>query len=294
MRVDQGTGVPLLLVAGGTGFVGRALRRIAPSAYAGSVVSLARDAVVEDLHAARRRHPGRAIALLLLSWPGLERTGAHASTTPLEGGTWEEFTGWVTALAAAAAANDITLWGVGSGIESVSMGPDPEVEEPYLSYGRRKGALLALLRRQPRLRVHWLRLHFLFGPGEAGHRFVPAAIAACTRGVPLPLDAPDRLRHWMHVDDAARLLLEAIGEGCAGEWDIAGREPISFADLCHLIGSVVGAPLQIVASSGRAADLGCPVVPARAIPDFIPRDVGTLSSLRPRIREYRAAGTLAK
>jgi nucleoside-diphosphate-sugar epimerase len=224
------------------------------------------------------------MALLLLSWPGLERTGSHATGAALTEAAWASFLEWAQELAAAAAANDISIWGVGSGIESVTAGSSPHVGEPYLSYGRRKAEILELLRQQPHLTVNWLRLHFLFGPGEGAHRFVPAAIAAATSGRALPLGAPARLRHWLHVDDAARFLLQAIDQDLAGEWDIAGPEPVSFADFCGVIGTAVGAPLQIVAPGSPGADAHCPLVPTRRIPAFVPPDAGSLAYLLNRLR----------
>ena len=281
---DLGAGLPLVLVAGLGGFVGRRLAHVAAQSAPGRVVPIARTDAVEELIAARRRHPDRTLALLLLSWPGLERTGATTQSPPLGEEAWAAFAEWVAAMAAAAAANRITVWGVGSGIESVTAGSSPEVGEPYLSYGRRKAEILALLRRQPGLTVNWLRLHFLFGPGEAEHRFVPSAIRAAASGTALPLGAPARLRHWLHVDDAARFLLQAIDEDWAGEWDIAGPEPVSFADFCGVIGTAVGAPLQIVPPASPGADAHCPLVPARRLPAFVPPDAGSLAYLLDRLR----------
>lgn len=286
-RADADAGLPLVLVAGLGGFVGRRLAHVAAQSAPGRVVPIARDGAVEAVRAARDRHPGRAIALLLLSWPGLDRSGSTAQSAPIGGEAWDSFTEWVTAVAASAATHHITVWGVGSGVEAVTAGPSPEVGEPYLSYGRRKAEVLALLRRQPGLTVNWLRLHFLFGPGEDGHRFVPAAIAACASGKGFPLAAPARQRHWLHVDDAARFLLQAMDEDWAGDWDIAGPDPVSFADFCGVIGTAVGSPLHIVAPASQAADADCQVVPARRVPSFVPPEAGSLAYLLDRLQTYR-------
>lgn len=282
----DGGAAPYLLVAGAGGFVGRAVLRVAPLSYPGPVIAVDRARVVAEIGQTRARYPGRPIALLLLSWPALDRARSSRGAAPTDAAAWNAFLSWVSRVAAAAAHHDISIWGVGSGIESVAVGPDPQVGEPYLTYGRRKAALYALLRDQPRLAIHWLRLHFLFGEGESSHRFVPAAIAACTSSTPLPLDAPGRRRHWLPVEAAARFLLEAIRVNCIGEWDITARESLSFAELCRIIETTVGLPLQTVPNGDRGADAGCLEVPAPRVPAFIPAGSGSAEDLAGPLREY--------
>lgn len=258
-----------IFITGANGFVGRALRRADPSVLA--VPRENSDAFVQGLGGA-----GNA-SLIDLAWPGVR---------PLAGGgaaglTDDEFSAFVERtrrLRAACAGSGVTFIGIGTGIEVCD---EALFDEPYRTYLRRKLALKSAVGADA-----WIRLHFMFGEGEAPQRFAPAAMRAFARGEPVNCPLPERRRCWACVDDVARALLAFATAPLRGDFDIAGPEPISFTHLMDLIGKAIGKPAVSHDPGTILADARVPVVaPARLAPN-LPTGLGSEPNLLARLSEY--------
>ena len=221
--------------------------------------------------------------------PG-ERSAAdlvvHAAWPPNDSESWTPFRDWSLCLRASAADRGAWFVSFGSGVEAYSA--HPGLGEPYRSYAHRKLELRDALADLHREHLVWLRLHFMFGPGELPSRLVPAAIRAGVEGGEFQCGSLGRQRRWLHVDDQAHYLADFLKAPEQGEWDIAGRHDVSFRDLLALVGSAIGRKLQLRESGALAPDSELPVIVPERTASVVPADAGDLDSLLRRLREYSA------
>jgi nucleoside-diphosphate-sugar epimerase len=174
--------------------------------------------------------------------------------------------------------------GIGSGLEALS--DHPGLKDPYKSYALRKHELRDALAASDADRFTWIRLHFMFGPGERPSRWVTAAIRASLAGESFVSGSLERRRRWLHVDDQADYFgafLEALQ---AGNFDIAGRENVSFRDLLSLVEQATGRNLKLEESDAPAPDSAISLVEPTRIASVVPADAGNLETLSNRLREY--------
>ncbi len=197
---------------------------------------------------------------------------------------WKDYLAWSKRIKQACAAAEIDFVGIGSGLELFAG--DQRMKEPYQSYARRKIELRTALGEGDGTDHRWIRLHFMFGPGERVSRVVPAAIIACQKGETLTCGSLARRRRWLHVDDQARYLAEFLLRPGSGEWDIAGRADVSFRELLSLVETAMGRPLAVIESKERTPDDElATIAPVRMAPN-VPDEAGTVDRLIERLRVY--------
>jgi len=276
----------IALLTGSSGFVGKAVLRSADLAEEPMVRSLARGSAAAQMQAFRRKYPDAQISLLNLAWPSLQNYSASLGEQSGNDEEWQCYKAWVSSLIDAAAEADIRFFQIGSGIEPYVLSEAPTIGEPYLGYARRKEEVWRLIEAALPDASWRLRLHFLFGPGEAAHRFIPAAIRAYKTGGSLTIGAPERRRCWLHVDDAARGLLAAVASDAPECWDICGATPVSFAELLVLIAEVTGGAARFETPVRDIADAACLVAAPSKLAPFMPDGVGGQDDLRKRLRDY--------
>jgi nucleoside-diphosphate-sugar epimerase len=199
---------------------------------------------------------------------------------------WREFLEWSLSLRAVAAELGAWFIGIGSGLEACDIGPGASLVEPYLSYVRHKSALMAALLSAGPSRMSWVRLHFMFGPFERSSRIVPSAIRACVDGTEFGCGRRDRRRRWLPVDDVARLLGDFAAAPVAGEWDIAGRQDLSFDELLSLVARAVGKPLRFSPIEPGTADAQLLLVAPANLSPLVPESAGRPESLLAGLRDY--------
>ncbi len=276
----------LLLVSGGNGFIGRAVLSQAKQSADVDAVALPREGAPAAVAKVREANPGRRIALVNLAWPSLRRYSAEGAGGDDATDEWPAFRDYARALARAAAENDVRFFQVGSGLERYALADPPEIGEPYQTYARRKEEIWRLVSAASEINAWRLRVHFVFGPGEAPGRIVPAAIAACQSGEAFPIGALERRRCWLYVDDLASGLIAAAISDRPENWDICGRTAISFAELCALIEQAVSAPLNTTEITGKIADASCLLIEPEHPAPFLSPDAGAPESLGKRLTEY--------
>ena len=208
----------------------------------------------------------------------------HSAWPPGDPAAWAPFREWTLQLRASAA--DCGAWfvGLGSGLEAHA--DNPGLKEPYKSYAQRKLELREELARLEEERLAWIRLHFMFGPGERPSRVIPAAIRAGLTGEIFVCGSLDRQRRWLHVDDQADYLGKFLEAPEAGLWDIAGQQPVSFRDMLSLVEHAVGRKLQVHESDELAPDSEISAISPKRMARVVPADAGTLGALSIRLREY--------
>ena len=252
-----------LFLTGSSGLVGSSLRRRLVDRR---VVPLARG---ETLPPGDGAQP---VILIHSAWPGADAA------------SWPDFRDWSLRLRASAAERGAWFVGIGSGLEAHA--DDPGLKEPYKSYVLQKLDLREALAALDPGRLVWLRLHFMFGPGERPSRVVPAAIQAARAGEEFVCGSLERRRRWLHVDDQADYLAEFLDAPQAGNFDISGRQDVSFRDLLTLIEQAVGRSLRLRESDSPAPDSSLKSIIPERIAAVVPPDAGTRFQLSERLREY--------
>ncbi|QNP43229.1 NAD(P)-dependent oxidoreductase [Sphingomonas daechungensis] len=208
----------------------------------------------------------------------------HAAWPHNDDEAWSQFLDWTLELHRSAAACNAWFVALGSGIEACAE--HPGLKDPYLGYARRKLDLRSALEGQGPL--SWVRLHFMFGPGEQPSRLLPAAVRAALANEEFVCGSLDRRRRWLHLEDQADFLARFLVDPQPGQWDIAGRSDVSFRDLLDLVGRAVGRKLQLRESDAPAPDSALAfVVPERMAP-VVPADAGDPANLTRRLEEYVA------
>ena len=158
--------------------------------------------------------------------------------------------------------------------------------EPYKSYAQRKIDLRDGLAALDAERFAWIRLHFMFGPGERPTRLIPAAIRAALAGEEFACGSLDRSRRWLHVDDQADYFQRFLEGPQAGTWDIAGQQPVSFRDMLALVEQALGRNLRLRESGEPSPDSEISAIFPERMAPVVPADAGILEALSNRVREY--------
>ena len=135
--------------------------------------------------------------------------------------------------------------------------------EPADPYGATKSAGGLLLRARARalgLPALYLRLASLYGPGDDPQKLLPAAARAAVRRQPFEMTPGAQGREWLHVDDAVRALLAALGAppGATGIVNVGTGEGLSLEALVRRVFEVAGADPSLVRAGARpyrAADV---------------------------------------
>lgn len=210
----------------------------------------------------------------------------HAAWPSNDPASWAPFRDWSLSLRESSANRGARFVALGSGVEACA--DHPGLKEPYRTYAQRKLELRQALRAQNPEAVTWLRLHFLFGPGERPSRLVPAAIRAALAGDEFICGSLERRRRWLHVDDQADYLGRFLRSPQEGDWDIAGRHDVSFRDLLVLVGRATGRKLQVKESDAPAPDSELPVIVPERMASVVPADAGEPATLLQRLKEYSA------
>jgi len=87
------------------------------------------------------------------------------------------------------------------------------------------------------------RLAQVYGPGTDPRNGMYRMIAAARRGEAIVVDCrPDLRRDYIHVNDAARLLVEILLGPSAGEINVGSGGGVAIGELARLIAGLCGAP----------------------------------------------------
>jgi nucleoside-diphosphate-sugar epimerase len=208
----------------------------------------------------------------------------HAAWPSIDAGSWGPFRDWSLSLRRTAAERGAWFVTFGSGVEAY---PD-KLKEPYLTYAERKLELKAALAEVDKRNAAWLRLHYMFGPGEQPSRLIPAAVRAGLANEIFVCGSLDRRRRWLHLDDQADYLAEFFKAPRPGEWDIAGSHDVSFRDLLGLVGCAIGRDLQLREIDVAAPDAVLSVIAPERMASVVPENAGNRASLLGRLKEYAA------
>lgn len=117
--------------------------------------------------------------------------------------------------------------------------------EPSTLYGACKHGLHVVARawaQRAGLALAWGRLFFIYGPGEAPGRFVPAVATALLRGEPAPITSGTQRRDFLHVADAGAAFAALADSALEGPVNLASGEGIALRELAAMIAERAGRP----------------------------------------------------
>ena len=88
----------------------------------------------------------------------------------------------------------------------------------------------------------WGRLFFLYGPGEAKTRLVPAVTLPMLAGQPARLDSGKAVRDFLDVGNAGRALAMLALSAATGPVNVASGDGTSIGALTALVADIIGRP----------------------------------------------------
>jgi nucleoside-diphosphate-sugar epimerase len=117
--------------------------------------------------------------------------------------------------------------GIGSMAEN-----DPSISTNYALAKRSAAAGVLALQTRRRLSA-WLRPSWIFDFAEPRPRVLRLYAEAQAQGLPFIPDNPQSLRNFIHVEDVARAVQQAIDYGWTGQWDVTARRVLSVGELLN-------------------------------------------------------------
>lgn len=276
-----------VLVMGAAGFIGSSFRRQSAAYRELEILVADRGQEVAAVSSLLSQgHAGR-LSILNLAWPNMSKYASQRAEVPGIGAEWGAYLNMIEEVARIVSFDtSVRFFGIGSGIERYA--DDGILKEPYASYVQQKRQMRTMLESYFGERLVWLRFHYLFGPHEQRKRFVPAALLACRNGQAIKLSKPERLRHWLHVDDAAAGLVKALLDKDPQDWDLCGPHALTFAELCQAVETVAGRSLHVENDGQISGDSLCRYVQPTAVPDFMLAEAGSFAQITVRFADYNA------
>ncbi|MDQ3609405.1 MAG: NAD(P)-dependent oxidoreductase [Actinomycetota bacterium] len=114
---------------------------------------------------------------------------------------------------------------------------------PATLYGAAKHALHAVAlayAAQVELELAWGRVFFLYGPGEAPGRLVPAVARALLAAEPARTTAGTQVRDLLHVHDVATAFAALVDSDVSGAVNVASGEGVALREVIELVAQAAG------------------------------------------------------
>lgn len=93
-------------------------------------------------------------------------------------------------------------------------------------------------------RFFWMRLFFVYGPGQRPNSLVPQLIESIRRGRPPELRAPLNRHDFVYVEDVARALADVLEQSPPETvYNVGSGHPAAVADIVTTVHRLVGGPL---------------------------------------------------
>lgn len=129
--------------------------------------------------------------------------------------------------------------------------------EPPEAYGATKAAGGLLQRTRARelgLRGWYLRFASMYGPGDDGSKFLPAAVRAAVTATPFEMTGGEQVREWLHVDDGAAAVLAAAAtepREPVATLNVGTGDGIMLRELVHEVFRMAGSDRELVRAGAR-------------------------------------------
>lgn len=262
-----------IFVTGATGFIGRAFCRAA-TARGHSILALSRDAQadmgpsVEVAVGSLANTPWDKVkcfapdAALHLAWIAEPGVYLHSADNVV----WlEQSKVWFRQLLDLGTPY---IAGTGTCIEYArSSEPLNEVHsalDPQFPYARAKVALYEWLRDHGGASWAWCRIFYPYGASEHPNRFTSSMIRQLRAGQPVVMNTPNSVRDYIHVEDVATALCQAIETRTGGAINVGTGQGITIEALARQLASLLHADPELVQKNAAAAPDPLPCIVADA------------------------------
>lgn len=91
----------------------------------------------------------------------------------------------------------------------------------------------------------WLRIFYLYGPGEHPGRFLTSAAKTLKAGRKLFIQRPENLVDYVHVDDAADAIWQVVQNGLHGIINIGSGEARKVSEIAGILGALTDRQEQV-------------------------------------------------
>jgi len=249
----------LVLVVGGSGFIGSALRK-KMNALGARVISLVRSKTkkrgsltdVTTIVADIRDHTSLKKALANYSFDYVFNLGGYIDHSPyLEGGrnvVDVHYTGMLNLLNIVFKSSLARFIQIGSSDE-YGNGPSPQIENlreaPISPYSAAKAGathLIQALSRTEGLPGVVVRLFLVYGPGQDDRRFLPQIIKGCLDGKTFPTSKGEQVRDFCYIENVVEgLILAAVKPKAIGHVINLGSDiPITIRTVIEKVVELIG------------------------------------------------------
>jgi nucleoside-diphosphate-sugar epimerase len=86
----------------------------------------------------------------------------------------------------------------------------------------------------------WARVFHIHGPGENERRLIPWVAHQIKSGLEVPLTDGTQVRDHLHVDDVARGLVDILGSGVSGIFNVCSGEPVTLRHVLETVADILG------------------------------------------------------
>ena len=114
---------------------------------------------------------------------------------------------------------------------------------PATLYGRCKNELREAIETKAtaaKLSWAWGRIFFLYGPGEAASKLIPAIARSLAQGFPAHCSSGEQKRDFIHVADAADLFVRLLDSSVQGPINVGTGESVAVRDIVDDLGWITG------------------------------------------------------
>lgn len=247
--------LPRLLLTGGTGFLGKAVLRRAlasgwqvavltrsskPASLPPGVLAIGSGLAAPDWSAIKDFRPDVCVHCAWIATPG---EYVHSPINAQLANATIDFASRVQGCGLR------HFIGIGSCAEYESsshplLESDPEAvdQTPYV---KAKLQVLRFLETSFKTPFAWLRIFYLYGPGEHPDRFLSSAARTLKAARELTLRRPDDVVDYVHIEDAADAVWHAAQHGYAGIFNVGSGAARSVSSIAESLGNRIGFPDRV-------------------------------------------------
>jgi nucleoside-diphosphate-sugar epimerase len=122
----------------------------------------------------------------------------------------------------------------------LSLSTPPKPRTIYAASKHATQVLAGQLCQGTAMRFAWLRVFYLYGPGEDGRRLVPSVVRSLSCGERVALTAGEQVRDYLHVADVAEAFACVLHGEAVGPINLGGGQPVTVKHLVRTLADLMG------------------------------------------------------
>lgn len=243
----------LILVTGGSGFVGReVVKSLIDAGHSVRLVSRQSSTPFPNVELCRTRDLFAAnenqLELLLTGIDCVVHLGWYVDPSDylVSDKNWDCLSGSIRLGLVAKRMNIKHFVGIGTCIEYESTNEIRKISTPLrpeTSYGAAKTSLyfaLTQIFKDSDTRFAWCRLFFLHGESQDPSRCVPQIRSSISQGVIPVFEDSNEERDYLHVSEASRMIATVVNKRLSGAFNVCSGKPISSAEIFFGLAAKMG------------------------------------------------------